>query len=148
MNKMKQNDFIKYKEEYDNKYYDELEKTGIFYAFGNEQWEENKTHKDAPDSEYLSVMAGGYIHKSNEKKLDNFLNNVVPQLKKDFISNINIEDLISYELSNYECYYTGDYMEIVPIICEYLESDMSERNDVVEMIEIVYTKTLKDCDDF
>lgn len=130
--------FVELKNEYDKRYNEELEKTGIFYAFSNEQFEENKTHKDVPDSEYLSIGCGAYIHKSNKEKIDIFFNQTSKQLKKDFISKIDINDLIEYELSNHECFYTGEWLEIVPIIESYLDTDISQRNDIVEQIEAVY----------
>lgn len=133
-------EFRKQKKLYEEKYNKELKKTGIFYAFSNAQWEEYKTHKEAPDNEYLSVGLGGYIHKSNKEKLDFFFNVKSKQLKKDFINKIKIDDLIEYELENHECYYTGDWFEIVPIIESYLDSDISQRNDIVEMIETIYNK--------
>ena len=80
--------FYELKTEYDKKRNEELTKTGIFYAFSNEQWERYKTHKDAPDSEYIAIGAGAYIHKSNKSKLDNFFNNTSKQLKKDFVSKV------------------------------------------------------------
>jgi len=111
-----------------------LNKTGIFWAFSNEQFEENKTHKNVPNSEYLSVGLGGYIHQSNKKKLDNFFNVIAPKLKADFISKINIDDLIRYELENHECYYTGDYSEVVNIVHSYYDLSINEIYDKVKEI--------------
>lgn len=123
-----------------------MNKTGIFWAFSNQQFEENKTHKDAPDNEYLSVMGGGYIHKSNVEKLNVFFNTVVPKLKKEFTDNIKMEDLIEYELINHECYYTGDYTKVVNIIKDYY--DMSD-DKIYEKVKSVYDSTKeKKFDDF
>lgn len=122
--------------EYENKKNLELTKTGIFYAFSNAQWEENKTHKDAPDSEYISAGYGGYIHKSNKEKYTNFFNKILPQLKKEFTSKININDLINYELINHECWYTGDWFEIVPLIASYYP-ELAE-NEIAEKVHAVY----------
>lgn len=128
-------------EEYTRKYNNELKKTGIFYAFSNEQFDENKTHKNAPDNQYLHIGGGAYIHKDNKEKLNIFFQETAKQLKKDFLSKININDLIEYELINHECYYTGNFWEIIPIIEEWLDTDISQRNDVAEQIEIIYRKT-------
>lgn len=137
------NKFYELKNDYDKKYQEEFSKTGVFWAFSNKQFEQNKTHKNAPDSEYLSVGLGGYIHKSNLDKLNYFNEVISKKLKDDFVKKINIDDLIEYELKNHECYYTGDYMEILPIIEDYLNTDISERNDIIEQIEIVYKNTYR-----
>lgn len=136
--------FEELKKEYEERTNEELKKTGIFYAFSNSQFEENRTYKeDSTDSDYLYITAGGYIHKKDKSKLDNYFNKILPNLKKEFTSKININDLIEYELINHECYYTGDFYEIVPLIESYLQTDISQRNDVAEQVELVYRNTCK-----
>ena len=127
------------KEEYNRKYNKELNKTGIFWAFSNEQFAQNKTHKNAPTNEYMSISAGGYFHKSNLNKVDKFFKVIAPELKKEFTSKIKIEDLIEYELINHECYYTGDYHEIVPIIQDYY-SELS-LEEITNKVTEVYKNT-------
>lgn len=106
-------DFNEAKKEYDEKYNEELKKAGVFWAFSNEQFEENKTHKNASDNEYLYIGIGGYVHKSNKEKLDKFNSEIAPRLKKEFADSIDINDLIDYELVNHECYLTYDYSEVI-----------------------------------
>lgn len=125
-------DFNKAKKEYDEKYNKEFNKTGVFWAFNNEQFEENKTHKNAPDNEYLSIGLGGYIHKSNKEKLDNFYKVIAPKLKKEFSNSIDIYDLIDYELVNYECYYTYDYSDVIGLIKYYFDMDSNEAFEIVK----------------
>lgn len=125
-------DFYTLKNEYDKKYHEELRKTGVFWAFGGKQWEENKTHKNAPDSEYLSIGAGGYIHKSNKEKLDNFYKMIAPKLKKEFTDNININDFIDYELSNYESYYTYNYSQTVYLVSDYYNLSIEKALEIVK----------------
>lgn len=124
--------------EYDTKSNQALNDTGIFYAFSTEQFNNNKTKKDASDTEYLSVMSGAYIHKSDKDKLDKYFNEILPQLKQDLINKIDIKDLIAYELSNYECYYTGDYTEILDIIKSFYK-DKSD-TELLDLIKQVYYK--------
>lgn len=128
--------FSEIKEQYTKEYNENLKKTGVFFAFSNQQFDENKTHKDAPDNEYKAVGLGGYIHKSNISKLENFFNEIEPKLKKKFIKKVNINDMIDYELINHECWYTGDYMEIVPLIQSYY-SDITV-NEIIEKVKKVY----------
>lgn len=129
--------FKEAKKEYEKKYNEEFNKIGVFWAFSNQQFEENKTHKEAPDSEYISVGCGGYIHKSNKEKLNNFFKVILPQLRKEFVNNINIDELIDYELSNHECYYTGEWYEIIDLIKDY------EPNIKAEDIKKVFDKNNK-----
>ena len=46
---------------------------------------------------------------------------MAPKLKADFVSKIDIEDLIKYELNNYEAYYTGDYTRVIAIAHDYYQ---------------------------
>ena len=133
--------FYEEKQKYDKKFNEELEKTGIFWAFSIKQFEKNKTHKDASNDEYLALGAGGYIHKSDIDKFNYFLEVVEPKLKKEFVSNIDINDLIKYELNNHECYYTGDYYCIVPIIADYLGNYNYE--EVSNIVKKVYFEEVK-----
>lgn len=126
--------FEKIREDYDKKYNDELNKTGLFWAFNREQFDENKTHKDAPDNEYITIGDGGYIHKSNKEQLDYFFKVTEPNLRKDFISKINIEDFIKYELVNNECFYTGDYSEVINIMQLYYDLPTDEVFDKVQQV--------------
>lgn len=128
---MKKN-FNEVKKEYDQKYHDEFNKAGVFWAFTNAQFDENKTHKDAPDSEYLSIGCGGYIHKSNKEKLDNFNNVIAPQLKKEFIKNIELNDFIDYELANYESYLDYDYSQVAYIISDYYNLSNDKALEIVK----------------
>lgn len=126
--------------EYEDKTNKALKDTGIFYAFSEEQFNSNKTYKNASDTEYLSIFGGAYIHKKDKDKLDNYFEVVSPQLKNELISKIDIKDLIEYELSNYECYYTGNYTEILDIIKQFYK-DKSD-NELLELIKQIYYKNL------
>lgn len=141
---MKKNNFNELKERYDRESQEALSKTGIFYAFSNDQFEKYRTYKEiSTDKDYLYIGAGAYIHKKDKKNLDKYFNTILPKIKKRFINNIDLDDLIEYELINHECYYTGDFYEIVPVIENYLNSDISQRCDIPEQIEIVYRKNYK-----
>lgn len=126
------NNFNEAKKEYDEKFNKLFNETGVFWAFTNAQFDENKTHKDAPDSEYLSVGLGGYIHKSNKDKLDNFNNVIAPKLKKEFTDSIDINDLIDYELANHECYYTYEYSDAAYYVKDYFDLDIKT---ILEMVK-------------
>lgn len=128
--------FKKIRDEYDKKYNDTLNETGLFWAFNREQFDENKTHKDAPDNEYITIGDGGYLHKSNKTKFDNFFKNIAPKLKADFISKISIDDLVKYELNNYEAYYIGDYTQVIVAVKNYYQ-DLSIE-EITKKVKSIY----------
>lgn len=76
--------------------------------------------------------------------MDNFFNEIVPKLKKEFISKIDINDLIKYELINHECYYTGDYTEVEEIINSYCNLS---KDEIHEKVKDIYLNN-KNIDDF
>ena len=84
-----------------------FEKYGVFFAFSNEQFNENKTTLKEGEK-YVSMGLGGYIPKSN---LDAYLdameanNKAKKQAIKD---NKQRKANIMYELGNHEAGYTYD----------------------------------------
>lgn len=126
------------KKEYDKKYNKGLKKAGIFFAFGDQQFEENKTHKKAPDSEYISIGSGGYFHKSNKSKVYNFFNVELPEIREEFLNKIKMEDLIEYELVNHECYYTESIMPVAGIVSSYYNMPIGE---VYKKVQELYDAT-------
>lgn len=125
-------------QEYDKKVNLELDKTGIFYAFSKEQFNENKPIKKAPNTDYLSVGYGAYIYKKDKNKLDKYFNEIAPRLKQELVSKVDIEDFIYYELINHECYYTGDYTDILEVLKPFYK-DISDA-DMLDKIKDVYYK--------
>lgn len=87
----------------------------------------------------MSIGSGGYIHKSNKSKLDNFYKVIVPKLKKDFTDKIKIEELIEYELINHECYYIGDYSLVVFSIKDFYKDMPNE--EIIKKVQEVYNAT-------
>lgn len=132
--------FRDYKKEYEEQYNKGLNNTGVFWAFSDEQFNENKTHKEAEDKDYISVGMGGYLHKSNKEKFKHFIEVEAKELKKEFTSKININDFIDYELANHECYYTGEYNEVEEIIKAYYE-DLTDE-EIHEKVKNIYYQNI------
>lgn len=132
------NNFEKQREIYSKKYDEELMKTGIFFAFSKEQFQENKIPKEAQDNEFIFCGMGGYIHESNKKKLDEFFKTTEKQLKKELKDNTTIEEMIQYELINHECYYTQEPFEIIALIKGYYGEIPEE--EIKSKIESIYSK--------
>ena len=120
------------KAEYSNEYNKGIEESGVFWAFGKDQFNENRTHKrkEIDDNSqmynnYLSIGAGGYIHKADKPKLDNFLTNIAPKLKQQFLSKIDKNTFILYELLNHEAYYTYELDDTLDTMKNYY-ADITE----------------------
>ena len=80
---------------------------GVFFAFSNNQFEENKTPLEEGEK-YVSLLAGGYCPKS---KAESFVKGMeqIGQWFKDQIAEHGLrKQLISYELGNHEAWYVYD----------------------------------------
>lgn len=105
-------DFIKYKEKYFNNI---SKKCGLFFAFGNEQFNNalNKNHLTVDD--IVSIGYGGYMPKDRTtlyKQLMNKYDALTDSYFTSLHNNKNHKELLKaavrYELGNYEYGYTRD----------------------------------------
>ena len=113
-------------------------KLGVFFAFSNEQFNQNKTPLKEGEK-YVSIGAGGYIPKGN---LDAFLEGMksINQIGKNKVKENNLaETEILYELKNHESFYTGDYSDVV---------DMFKGTYTEKQIRDVYNKHRESNQDF
>lgn len=101
--------------------YDELfEKVHLFWAFGNEQWEEGKKkHPVTEGHKYVSIGMGGYFpgqHKQEYIEGMDAIRAWEKQAKAELKANeAAAHDAILYELNNHECFYTGEIDEVCEI---------------------------------
>ena len=103
-----------------------LKKYGVFWAFSNQQFEENKTPLQEWDK-YVSIGMGGYMPKS---KVNEFLDAMEAD-KKWYKNAIKSQKLrkqeIAYELANHEAYYTGDISDTMEALGkDYTEAEVFE----------------------
>lgn len=92
----------------------------MFFAFGSEQLEEGLKKLNLPKGEKLANTGfGGYIPLYNKdkylktkKKNKELFNEKIALLKQDKEASAKA---IEYELSNHECYYTGDISDVVEL---------------------------------
>ncbi len=115
-------------------------KVGVFFAFSDKQFEEGKTHKEAPDNEYISIGHGGFIHKSNKESYINFTDVLVKQYEEEYKSKVKFDDVIEYELANYEYYYTFDIETAVDVIAD-LYSEIP-KEEIIKHVRRVFHATL------
>lgn len=84
-----------------------FKKHGIIFAFSTQQFNEKKQE----GVKYVSLGAGILCPKENAeaylKESENFSKTVIEKMKEKFSK----EKIISYALSNYECYYTYNFHE-------------------------------------
>ena len=89
-----------------------FEKTGVFFAFSNEQFEKNKTQLREGEK-YVAIGSGGYLPKGNRAELDAGF----AEIEKWYDGEIDANELgdaeVMYEIHNHECYYTGDFEDVV-----------------------------------
>lgn len=80
---------------------------GVFFAFSNEQFANNKTPLKDGDK-YVNFMSGGYVPKSNLDALISKFDAINEEFEQAMQDKELREAQILYQLLNHECYYTGD----------------------------------------
>jgi hypothetical protein len=103
---------------------------GVFFAFSDKQFEENKTPLKEGEK-YVSIGGGGYLPKG---KVDAFMKGMkaINSYGKQKVKKGNLQETeILYELQNHECFYTGDISDVV---------DLFEGTYTVKQIRDVYNK--------
>lgn len=103
-----------------------LKDNKVFFAFSDKQFEENKTPLEEGDK-YVSLGMGGYCPKKN---VDEFFEDMkgINQWFKDSVKDNNLrEELIAFELSNHEAYYTGEIEDTMEALgSEFTEEEVWE----------------------
>lgn len=89
---------------------------GVFFAFSNEQFQENKTPLQDGEK-YVSIGAGGYMPKS---KVDDYISGskLINKWEKAEIKKLKDgkEQHILHELKNHECFYTCDIEDAANVL--------------------------------
>jgi hypothetical protein len=84
-----------------------MEDCGVFWAFSNKQFDENKTPlKDG--EKYVSIGMGGYMPKGNADTYIDGIKKIDENFKEAMQDKETRLEYIKYELSNHEAGYTGD----------------------------------------
>lgn len=101
------------------------------FAFNNEQFEKMKEELGVKEnSELISIGAGGYIRKSDEKALDELVNSKERKMKEAIEQDPTregfIKDMFLYELANHEyciTYDLEDTLYALDLTYEQIEND-------------------------
>lgn len=92
-----------------------FKKHGVFFAFSNKQFNEQKQE----GVKYVSLGAGIIVPKDNiDTFIDDHHNIVTEGIKQDVAEN-TIEGVVKRELGNHEAYYTGTIDSTVEALKEY-----------------------------
>lgn len=89
-----------------------LDTCGIFFAFSNEQFESNKKE----GVRYVRGYHGMIIPKDNVKLFERKFDEYCEEKDTMFRENIDMKEYILYQLNNHECFYTGDYVEVLELV--------------------------------
>lgn len=121
------------KKEQEDKMSELFKQCGVFFAFSNSQFTENKTALEDGDK-YVSIGGGGYCPKSKIQAVSGGFEAIEKWYKAEIKANIARKSHIEYELANHEAYYTG----CIDSTCEAL-GDYYTREEV----SAVYYKNVK-----
>jgi hypothetical protein len=115
----KVNDYITLKEKISsakmNKILDDLK---VFWAFGNSQFEEGLKQIDEKKENMTSIGMGGFIPKKNLKEYIKQMTDYQTWYVKE-VKKLDANQVIRYELNNYECYYSGDITDAFKVLEEF-----------------------------
>lgn len=92
-----------------------LDELGVFWAFSDEQFNEQKV----AGITYVSGAYGECIPKENVQTYLTRIKELVEETKKAFTESVNMEDYIRYELANHEAWYTGDISDAMSAVLPY-----------------------------
>lgn len=92
-----------------------FEELGVFFAFSNEQFAKNSKK----DVSYASMGGGMFVPRENAKLVLQRFDNIHNETVQKFKEQVSSDDYILYELHNHECFYTGDYPEILEVVQSY-----------------------------
>ena len=96
------------KKEQEAKHTELFNAVGLFWAFSNEQFAENKTPLQEGEK-YVSIGAGGYLPKGKVDAFVDGMKEIKKWYKKEVADNKDLRRKeIIYELGNHEAWYTGD----------------------------------------
>jgi len=96
--------YLEIKQEQEDKHTALFKECKLFWAFNNNQFDENKTPLRAGER-YIHIGSGGYMPKGYLESFNKGLDEINAWFKKE--TKKCREEHILYELNNHECYYAG-----------------------------------------
>lgn len=108
-----------------------IKDTGVFFAFSNKQFEENKT-PIAEGEKYASIGAGGYMPAKNKQAFRDGIDAIDAWYDAAVTESGFEDEEIVYELHNHECFYTGDPDDVIVMF--------EGRYDKERILKLFYSK--------
>lgn len=97
---------------------------GVFWAFSNQQFNENKTPLQEGEK-YVDIGSGGFIPKHNVDAFMDGMEKIAKEFKEAIAAFKLREKHILYELNNHECFYTGNVENALPALgAEYTQEEV------------------------
>lgn len=107
---------MKYLTEYiEQEQSDLFKRLGAFFAFSNEQFNEQKKE----ETKYVSLKHGLICPIDNVDELLNGMKQIHKKAIERDLEENGKSKIIIRELYNHECFYTADYQELVPLLKPY-----------------------------
>jgi hypothetical protein len=119
-----------------------LNKYSIFFAFGNKQLTEGVAKLNLKDGEKVSNLGGGMFCKSS--LVGDFITEfegICDKNNQNLKEKAGIDNIIRYELSNHECYYTGTVESAAEALASYDITD-------IELIKNIFSEEWAKHDDW
>jgi hypothetical protein len=95
---------------------DLFSRTGAFFAFNGEQYKKGVKGSTAV------MVSCGYGMFCPEESVDALifgLEHISQAAIQQRLNDYGLEKIILYELCNYECFYTGDISDAIPVLADY-----------------------------
>jgi len=103
------------KKEQQDRYTELFKKCRVFFAFNNEQFEQNKTKLEEKDN-YIHLGSGGYLPESQVRTYLDGVKEIGDWYRDEIKKNKLAEKEILHELDDHECFYTNDIDPAVQIL--------------------------------
>lgn len=105
------------KEKHQTAYNKIMEENQLFWAFSDEQFKEGLAKINLPKGEKLTrFIGGGFLPSKNFDKMIEQMKEADKEEKRELKNNKDIKNkAILYELSNHECFYTGEIDNVVEL---------------------------------
>lgn len=102
---------------------EEFNKLPIMFAFNNDQLQKGLKELGADIEECVGVGAGGFMRKEDTQLLRDTNEKHARELKDACKDDDFLRGAIRYEASNHECFWTGDYDDVIKVLALDVKDD-------------------------
>lgn len=113
-----------------------FERNGVIFAFSNKQFESNRKEGVT----YVMMECGMIVPKENVKKVRDDFAQITKEYTGELQNHVTMEQYTHDKLLDHECYYTGNYAEVIEMVQDYYP--LCTHSDVRE----IYLKNVNNLD--